>query len=1180
MKKASTLLLTLVLVVLATGLFSQQKKETYREKLYKNGNYNPYQVLDTRVDNMGYWQKAAELGLTTVAPKVEIPLGTFKGSKIASKSVWREDSPDVPVTNVNSTQSENSIFVDPTDPDHVLQSNNSTQNPVGSLYGANYFFSYDFGLTWGGSVNGAGGGNSGDPATAINLNSRQYVGFIHNNYGQGVSYSDNGTTWTSVLAGTPPGGGGMLDKNHMWVDNSPSSPYEGNVYSAWTGFGNANDSEIELVRSTNDGLTYSSHMNISSAINAGSHNQGVNVQTGPNGEVYAAWAVYDGWPTDETAIGFARSFNGGATFEPATRIRSNIRGVRTSGVGKNQRVNSFPSMTCDISGDGTIYIVWANIGVPGVNTGSDINVYMIKSSDQGSTWSNPIKVNQDAAGLGNIHYFPWINCDPETGALSVVFYDDRNTTQTKCEVWCANSFDGGETWEDFRVSDVDFTPTPIPGLAGSYMGDYLGISARGGKVYPVWTDTRSGTAMTYTSPYETNSLPRPTDLTGSVSFETGAVSLAWTFETAPTFQYFVIYRDGFQIGTTTDLFYADQLPTYGIYKYKVTAMHVDGESSGPSLTLQWGDAHVAVDPEEIIEFIDLGTTSTRYVTISNVGQLDLYYEVSSSTEPTRGRDYCAATTQVEDEYIANVECGTINNSSGWQGSVANYTTIYTEINAGESEPITVENGNAWAADIVYAWVDWNDDFTFAQNSNEQYQLTNVGGQGQTFTGTITVPMGTVGGEHRMRIRMTYSSAPSPCGDATYGEIEDYTIKVNSWLFVERLADTLAPGNSQVVEVNFNSGDLTQGTYYGNLKVESNDPLAPVVDVPITLNVGGSFPLALNVVANPSTICVGGGSQLAALAQGGTGSYTYSWTSNPAGFTSNSPEPYVTPTETTIYMVEVNDGENTVNGQTTVVVNSIPETPTTPLGETEHCWGVYQSVVSTNGSTGSSTYLWQLSPANAGTIAGTGLTATISWAETFTGIASVTVAGVNNCGTGPVSGTLEVMIHESPVVAMGSDVTICANETIVLDAGNPGAQYLWSTGATSQTIVVDTTGVGVGNVDIWVMVTNTENCQSSDTINIQFDDCTGITENSGQWSVQVFPNPGSGLFNIELFSVSDEKVNLSIYNAMGKEVYTSEELTVNRNTKLDVNMENQPDGIYFLNLKGHEINIIKKIVIRK
>jgi hypothetical protein len=64
----------------------------------------------------------------------------------------------------------------------------------------------------------------------------------------------------------------------------------------------------------------------------------------------------------------------------------------------------------------------------------------------------------------------------------------------------SNSYDGGDTWEDFRVSDVAFTPSPIPGLAASYMGDYLGISARGGMVYPVWPDNRNGYIQSFVSP--------------------------------------------------------------------------------------------------------------------------------------------------------------------------------------------------------------------------------------------------------------------------------------------------------------------------------------------------------------------------------------------------------------------------------------------------------------------------------------------------------------------------------------------------------------------------------------------------------------------------------------------------------------------------------------------------------
>ncbi|MBI9035548.1 MAG: hypothetical protein JEZ03_13865 [Bacteroidales bacterium] len=459
--------------------------------------------IDKRIDNMGYWNMLAKKKLVSVQQPVVIPAARNYDSHIRSRMSTTEDSPDIVVTEDAAHQTENSIFIDPNNNQTALNSNNS--GPSGGVYGASGFFSDDAGLSWYGSVQGTGGDNSGDPAVAIGTSGRAYNGFIHSSGGQGVAYTDDqGTTWTSVLVGPSPGGwNSMLDKNHLWIDNAPSSPYAGNVYSAWTAFGGSNDTEIEVVSSSDNGESWSIPQVLSSELNAGSHNQGVNVQTGPNGEVYLTWIIYDNWPTDENCIAFSRSLDGGETWE-STRILDDIRGIRTSETSKNMRVNSFPSMTVDISGganDGAIYITWSNIGVPGVNSGDDIDIYMIKSIDQGVTWAEPVKVNTDEAGQGHEHFFPWIACDPTTGFLSVIFYDDRNVGGNELEVFVANSTDGGNSWEDFKVSDVSFTPSPIPGLATGYFGDYLSIDAQGGVVYPCWTDNRSGNALTYVSPF-------------------------------------------------------------------------------------------------------------------------------------------------------------------------------------------------------------------------------------------------------------------------------------------------------------------------------------------------------------------------------------------------------------------------------------------------------------------------------------------------------------------------------------------------------------------------------------------------------------------------------------------------------------------------------------------------------
>ena len=52
----------------------------------------------------------------------------------------------------------------------------------------------------------------------------------------------------------------------------------------------------------------------------------------------------------------------------------------------------------------------------------------------------------------------------------------------------------------------------------------------------------------------------------------------------------------------------------------------------------------------------------------------------------------------------------------------------------------------------------------------------------------------------------------------------------------------------------------------------------------------------------------------------------------------------------------------------------------------------------------------------------------------------------------------------PVVNLGSDTVLCGS-SLVLDAGNPGATYLWSTGEVSQSISADSSGI------FWVQVTD-------------------------------------------------------------------------------------------------------------
>ena len=116
---------------------------------------------------MGYWKKMARLGVVNFNPTIRVENAIVKSSKIKAFRVVPDDSPDVPVTEVSSTQSENSIFIDPDNSEIAVNSNNSTNLNASTLYGANDFYTEDGGETWEGKVQGAAGANSGDPAVAI-----------------------------------------------------------------------------------------------------------------------------------------------------------------------------------------------------------------------------------------------------------------------------------------------------------------------------------------------------------------------------------------------------------------------------------------------------------------------------------------------------------------------------------------------------------------------------------------------------------------------------------------------------------------------------------------------------------------------------------------------------------------------------------------------------------------------------------------------------------------------------------------------------------------------------------------------------------------------------------------------------------------------------------------------------
>jgi parallel beta-helix repeat protein len=174
----------------------------------------------------------------------------------------------------------------------------------------------------------------------------------------------------------------------------------------------------------------------------------------------------------------------------------------------------------------------------------------------------------------------------------------------------------------------------------------------------------------------------------------------------------------------------------------------------------------------------------------------------------------------------------------------------------------------------------------------------------------------------------------------------------------------------------------------------------------------------------------------------------------------------------------------------VLVNLNPN-PTLELGpDTTFCLGAGAVLNAGSGLTGT-TYQWN-----------TGATTQIV-VITSPGLYQVTVTSGQGCVS---TDSVTMNILQAPVLNLGANHTACGPE--ILDAGNPGATYQWSTGSNAQTITVSTSGTYA------VTVTNTIGCQTIDNITITMGSAPQISLGpnqllcNGQTITLDAGNPGS------------------------------------------------------------------------
>jgi hypothetical protein len=213
---------------------------------------------------------------------------------------------------------------------------------------------------------------------------------------------------------------------------------------------------------------------------------------------------------------------------------------------------------------------------------------------------------------------------------------------------------------------------------------------------------------------------------------------------------------------------------------------------------------------------------------------------------------CIPTSGFTSDYISNFSTtGGITNISNASGGLSGtgYGDFYAIHSASQFAGSTLNfsetyNGGSHGFSI---WVDFNNNGSFEITE----RLYNAPAIATGFTGTITIPLATLAGDYRMRIRAWWNNLnPDPCTSISFGEAEDYKLTVLS------LTPCTTP-TAQPTALNLSvSGTTINGTFTaaspapnGYLIVRSSSATPPTLTNGTTYPVGftGLTPGTTNVI---------------------------------------------------------------------------------------------------------------------------------------------------------------------------------------------------------------------------------------------------------------------------------------------------------------------------------------------
>ena len=391
----------------------------------------------------------------------------------------------------------------PNEPSIAINPNNTNQLIAGTNLN-NYYASNDSGYTWQEGFLNSTYGVCGDPTIMADNQNNFY--FFHLSYPNSNAAdwidrivcqktSNLGTTWSNgsfTGLNTPK----KQDKHWACFDKTTN-----NIHMTWTQFdayGTSDPTKKSIIRyskSTDFGLTWSNPIKLNNVdgncIDKSDTVEGAVPAVGPEGQLYVSWSGPAG-------IVFKKSLDQGQTWSTTEKSVSAISDWEYTIPGLD-RTNGLPITICDLATNsphkGNIYINWSDQR-NGVN---DTDIFISKSSDQGTTWSLPLRVNNDAPGKHQ--FLTWMTIDQTTGYIYIVFYDRRNYSDNQTDVYLAYSTNGGTSFINTKISSSPFTP-----IESIFFGDYTNITAHNGVIRPIWTRLNNGGLSVWTAIISQNNL--------------------------------------------------------------------------------------------------------------------------------------------------------------------------------------------------------------------------------------------------------------------------------------------------------------------------------------------------------------------------------------------------------------------------------------------------------------------------------------------------------------------------------------------------------------------------------------------------------------------------------------------------------------------------------------------------